>query len=73
MGVRVEKLELIQVCHEPLPIPFENYKVSRTVRCMQVQLPFLRVNKEGKICFAAAEQIKTVLKYLTDLCQVNFQ
>jgi len=23
--------------------------------------------KEGKICFAAAEQIKTVLKYLTDL------
>ena len=40
---------------------------------MQVQLPFLRVNKEGKICFAAVEQIKTVLKYLTDLCQVNYQ
>ena len=29
--------------------------------------------KEGKICFAAAEQIKTVLKYLTDLCQVNYR
>ena len=72
MGVRVEKLELIQVCHKLLLIPLENC-VSHCLRCMQVQLPFLRVNKEGKICFAAAEQIKTVLKYLTDLCQVNYQ
>ena len=38
---------------------------------MQVQLPYLRLHKEGKICFDAAEQIKTVLKYLTDVCQVE--
>jgi len=34
-----------------------------------VQLPFLRAHKGGKVCFAAAEQIKTVLKYFTEICQ----
>ena len=34
-----------------------------------MQLPFLRANKEGKVCFSAVEQIKTVLKYFTEICQ----
>jgi len=36
---------------------------------VQVQLPFLRADGEGKVCFAAVEQIKTVLKYFTEICQ----
>ena len=39
----------------------------------QVQLPFLRADVEGKVCFAAVEQIKTVLKYFTEICQVNIE
>ena len=37
-----------------------------------MQLPFLRANKEGKVCVSAVEQIKTVLKYFTEICQVRW-
>jgi hypothetical protein len=38
---------------------------------MQVQLPFLKAHKGGRVVFGAAEQVKTVLKYLTELCQTG--
>ena len=46
MGVRLDKLELVQV-----------------------QLPLLRVHRGGRVAFGAVKQVKTVLRYLTELCQ----
>ena len=46
LGVRVDRLELVQV-----------------------QLPFLRVHQGGRLAVAEVARVKTVLRFLTELCQ----
>jgi hypothetical protein len=36
---------------------------------VQIQLPLLRAHRGGRVAFGAVEQVKTVLRYLTELCQ----
>ena len=58
MGVRVEKLELIQVCHKPLSIPLENYKFSRTVKMYAGAITILASQQGGEnlLCCGGTDQ-----------------
>ena len=58
MGVRVEKLELIQVCHELLPIPLENYNFSRTVKMYAGAIAILASQQGGEnlLCRRGTDQ-----------------
>lgn len=36
---------------------------------VQIQLPLLRAHKGGRVAFGSVAQVKTVLRYITELCQ----
>ena len=36
---------------------------------IQISLPFLKAERSGKVVIERCDQVKMVLRYLTDLCQ----
>ena len=40
---------------------------------IQISLPFLKAERSGKVMIERCDQVKMVLRYLTELCQGDMQ